>query len=338
MNTIIRNVMPAVLLLLCGGTLHAEGVLFYEGTWDQVLERAAKENKYIMVDAYTDWCGWCKVMDKETFTDPAVGAVVNENFIPVKINFEKGIGIDLGMKFRVSGYPTILFFNPGGQLVHELSGYLEDNQEFIAECQKALAVKEDRVYAFDSRDLNVPFPEFYRASFLTGDDRAWPDISEVDAFLDAQEDLFSEVSWSVLWRFKGSEKHQKFLLANMPRYKKLYGEESVRSAGLSIAWRPVSEAIDERDEAMLNNATSMVDKYFADDSNADLIKLRMRHYFYERTGEWKEYAQISEILINDERISSASQVNDICWKLYEWCNDQEILTKAVCVDETGYRS
>ena len=329
MASFTRAATAALLLLLTGGILHAEGVHFYKGSWQEALDRAAKENKYIMVDAYTDWCGWCKVMDKETFTDPDVAAVVNENFIPVKINFEKGIGIELSMKFRVNSYPTILFFNPQGQLVHIQHGYMNPNQLFIDECRKALAIKEKRVFAFDSRDMDVPFPEFYRASFLQGDDRAWPEEEEVVAFLDKQRDLFSEVSWSVIWRFQGGEKYRTFLLENQKKYAELYGEEDVTDAALSIVSRIVYAAAKDKDEKQLEEALGMMDTYFQDREDKDLIKLRMQHRYYEQTEDWKNYASVSQNFIEDAEKFDANQANSICWTLYENCDDKEVLAKAV---------
>lgn len=326
---IIRNVALAMLLLLTGGTLHAEGVAFYQGTWQDALSRAAKENKYIMVDAYTDWCGWCKVMDKETFTDPAVAAVVNERFVPVKINFEEGVGIDLAMKFRVNSYPTILFFNPAGQLVHVQHGYMHDNKDFIAECEKALAVKEERVFAFNSLDMNVPFPEFYRKSFLTGDDRAWPEEQEVVAFLDKQDDLFSEVSWSVIWRFQGGEKYQKFLLENRKQYENRYGKEDVTDAALSIVQGKVFNAIKAKDETLLADALGLIDTYLQDLKSPNYTKLQFQQYYYERTDDWKKYAEVSKFFVEDPETATVDQTNTICWKLYEKCSDQNVLAEAV---------
>ena len=51
--------------------------------------KAIKENKILMVDVYTDWCYWCKVMDRETFSDSAVIQKLNSNFVTVKLNPEK---------------------------------------------------------------------------------------------------------------------------------------------------------------------------------------------------------------------------------------------------------
>lgn len=98
-------------------------------TWYSFEEGYAKsvsEGKILLVDAYTDWCGWCKVMDRKTYADPAIIAKLNESFICVKLNPElltvynfkdkKWGGSEL-LQFlgngSVSGFPTTIFWmNP----------------------------------------------------------------------------------------------------------------------------------------------------------------------------------------------------------------------------------
>jgi len=61
-------------------------------TWNKIddLEDIAKSgDKKILIDVYTSWCGWCKVMDKKTFTDPEVISYLNDNFHVVKFNAEQ---------------------------------------------------------------------------------------------------------------------------------------------------------------------------------------------------------------------------------------------------------
>lgn len=56
---------------------------------DDLEKLASKGDKKVMIDMYTSWCGWCKVMDKKTFTDPEVIAYLNENYHVIKFNAEQ---------------------------------------------------------------------------------------------------------------------------------------------------------------------------------------------------------------------------------------------------------
>ncbi|MEO0733153.1 MAG: DUF255 domain-containing protein [Bacteroidota bacterium] len=58
-------------------------------TWEEAVARNAKAPKKILVDLYTDWCGWCKKMDKQVFADPKIAAYIKENFYAVKFNAEQ---------------------------------------------------------------------------------------------------------------------------------------------------------------------------------------------------------------------------------------------------------
>ncbi len=101
----------------------AEGIEFVkETTWQQALDRAKKENKLIFMDCYTSWCGPCKMLAKTVFTDPEVGTLFNENFVNVKMDMEQGEGKQLKDRYQVKAYPTLLFINGDGEVVHCVVG------------------------------------------------------------------------------------------------------------------------------------------------------------------------------------------------------------------------
>src|SRR6187455_2873333 len=58
-------------------------------TFEEALQKSKKEKRPVFIDVYTDWCGWCKVMDKNTFNDPQVSKLLNEKFYAVKFNAEQ---------------------------------------------------------------------------------------------------------------------------------------------------------------------------------------------------------------------------------------------------------
>lgn len=109
----------AIALLLPLGMTAQSGIQFQDKNWETLLAQAKKENKIIFVDAYAVWCGPCKWMAANAFPDEAVGDFFNKQFINAKIDMEKGEGIDIAETYEVQAYPTLLFVNGDGELVHK---------------------------------------------------------------------------------------------------------------------------------------------------------------------------------------------------------------------------
>ncbi len=96
---------------------------------------ALKENKKLLVDVYTDWCVWCKKMDKEVYSDDGVGQSVEANFIAVKLNAESSRGVTfngtqmdeakLAATMGISGYPTTVFLDPTAKPITKVDGFIE---------------------------------------------------------------------------------------------------------------------------------------------------------------------------------------------------------------------
>lgn len=90
--------------------------------WQEAVELNKKAPKKILVDVYTDWCGWCKVMDRETFTDEKVAEYLTKNFYCVKLDAEMKEAIEFnGHKFEHVA-------NQGRNGVHTLAYSLLDGQ------------------------------------------------------------------------------------------------------------------------------------------------------------------------------------------------------------------
>lgn len=90
------------------------GVKWEEGTFSQALEKAKKTSKPIFLDCYTSWCGPCKQMANNVFTLPQAGEFFNAGFINIKIDMEKGEGIQLKKRFEVKAFPTFIILDSNG--------------------------------------------------------------------------------------------------------------------------------------------------------------------------------------------------------------------------------
>ncbi len=113
-------------------------VHFRNISFEEAKQAAATEHKVVMIDFYTTWCGWCKVLDRNTYTDPAVTQLTDAKFVCVKIDAEKGEGIGLAKQYQITGYPTIVFFDEGGKEIDRVVGY-EDPSRFVQSLRTAAA-------------------------------------------------------------------------------------------------------------------------------------------------------------------------------------------------------
>lgn len=109
---------------LCAAAATGQGIAFESISWQQALDKARQENKWVFVDAYTTWCGPCKTMAARTFPDSAVGAFFRARFVSIQVDMEVGEGPKLAERYQVSLYPTSLFILPDGVLAHRAVGYL----------------------------------------------------------------------------------------------------------------------------------------------------------------------------------------------------------------------
>ena len=112
-------------------------------SFEEAVEKSKTEKRKVFIDVYTDWCGWCKVMDKNTFSQPVIAEYLNENFYAVKLNAEQRENIifrDHTFKFVESGrrgyhelaasllnnklsYPTVVFLDEEFNIIQPLPGY-----------------------------------------------------------------------------------------------------------------------------------------------------------------------------------------------------------------------
>jgi len=133
-KTIPFAIMVLLFLSMSNNTGEPETLKWY--SWDEGYEKGKKTNKIILIDMYTDWCGWCKRMDRDTYAKQEIIKIINKDFIAIKFNPEKPFTYDVdGTKVngrqlagllannRSVGYPSNFFLFPKSKKIFLESGY-----------------------------------------------------------------------------------------------------------------------------------------------------------------------------------------------------------------------
>lgn len=143
---IIKYILLLIFALLTLNNLHAQKVKWY--TFTEAVELNKTTPRKIIIDVYTDWCHWCKVMDQQTFSNPAIAKILNEKYYPVKFNAERTDEVVFqGHTYKNTGegshpphelavallngrmsYPSIVFMNEKNQLITAVPGFQKPPQ------------------------------------------------------------------------------------------------------------------------------------------------------------------------------------------------------------------
>lgn len=127
----VKTIVLCFALMLIGGSVFAgsTAINFQQVNtaedWNNVVAKAKSNNLNIFVDVYTDWCGYCKMMDRDVFSDTEVGSYFNKNFINVKLDAETTFGEGWAAGYEVTGYPTYIFLDNEESYLGEIGGYNE---------------------------------------------------------------------------------------------------------------------------------------------------------------------------------------------------------------------
>lgn len=210
----------ALVGILPPGALRAEEP-FEDLPLDKALEKAGKENKVVMIDFFTTWCGPCKMLDRSTWPNADVKKLLKEKAISLKVDAEKNR--ELSMKYRISSYPQIVFIKPDGTEIDRIVGFLPP-ETFVKDAAGPLAGK-DRVTA--KRELLTKSPNDPMAR-----------LQLADAL--AQRGKPDEALAEYLWCYDFGTQHRPEF-ASM-RYSSLLG----KIAQLSRAYPPATQALEER--------------------------------------------------------------------------------------------
>lgn len=248
----------ALSLLLLPSIWAADGgIEFFEGTLAEAQEKATKERKLIFMDAYTAWCGPCKQMSRNVFTAPEVGDFFNKHFVNIKVDMEKGEGPRLAGRYRVNSYPTLLFLDDKGEVVHAAKGSRPADQ-FLGLGKMALS-KNDKsdeyAKAYEEGDRSTELLRSYAYALLNG---GKPATKIANEYLREQKEINNEAGLEFLFDFANDADSKVFdlFLEHKDAILKAQGKEAYYNKVQDACDAVIQKAIEFDTEALVGTAKS----------------------------------------------------------------------------------
>ena len=323
----MKYLLSILLLALLIQISLAQSIAFENGNWEAALKKAKQEDKIIFVDAYTTWCGPCKMMAKNVFTNEQVAAYYNEHFINMKIDMEKDEGILFARAYGVQAYPTFLFIDEGGDIAHKGLGYMSP-ERFIA-FGEAASDEENRFgtleAAYKNGERDPAFLKKYSIALKNTYDERASDIAE--AYLESQEDWTSEANAQFVIDMASDQpksKSYQFLVENRDQLS-IHGDIDKIDEKLKIG---VMRHI-QYDNMNLDEQKSHFESIFGPKGQQYFEEYNMKKYSRMLDDVMtKKYFETTTNYLTTYDITDWRVLNSAAWNFFENTDDKILLQKA----------
>ncbi len=299
-------------------------IAFESGNWEAALKKAKEENKIIFVDAYTSWCGPCKMMAKNVFTDANVSSFYNDQFVNMKIDMEKGEGILFAKAYGVRAYPTFLFIDSKGSIAHKGLGYMQP-ANFI-EFGRLATDEENRLGALEAKykkgDRSPELLKKYSVALKKAYDKTSADIAE--EYLAGQSDWTSEENATYIVDMASDDPK-----SNTYKYLAEHRSELSTFADANKIDQKLKAGVSREIHAKnmnLEEQENHFNKLFDEKGGEYFAEYNMRKYSRMSNDDMKaNYFEAAEHYINTYSVTNWSLLNQVAWKFYENTDDKKLL-------------
>ncbi len=314
-------------LFISGAIIAQDGIQFVKDkSWNDILSMAKESEKLIFVDAYTTWCGPCKKMSKEIFPQKEVGNYYNDQFINVKMDMEKGEGLNLAQEYNVRAYPTLLFINAEGVLVHRIAGYMVA-EEFIALGRQAnnpemTLSAMDKKYEDGERDADFLYS--YTEARYNAADGSHAKIA--DEYLKTQKDWNSEKNMEFMFQYINDPKSKAFMhiIKNRKEFSKVFGDRMVTQKIQNLIYNQIYYS---DPKPTMDQVEKIYQKYYPE--KADLLFANYKMSYHRQLGDREGYAKAAIDRFDNIPCDDYSEYNEAAWTFYEVIKDEDQLKKAL---------
>ena len=308
-----------------------KNINFEHGTFAEIKAKALKENKLIFIDAYTTWCGPCKKMSKEVFTNNAVADYYNTNLVNAKIDMEKGEGIELAKQYEVKCYPNLLFIDGHGNVVHRVAGSMS-SKEFIALAENAKNPEKQFSSFVKKYETNKSDADFLLKYIDARENTCLESVELVrDYFaLQKEENLISKANWEMFVYHVNDldSKIFNYVITHKAQFEKIHSEQAVNGKILVVSENALNAVIRTTpfNEKAYNETKVKIEGFNV--PNTKLIFAEADMSLAEKTGNWETFAKLAVVNVDTYYLKDADKLNSFAWTFYERVTDKNALLKA----------
>ena len=277
-----------------------------ESEWDQVTAKASEAGKPIFLDVYATWCGPCKYLEKNVYTNPDLGDYYNDKYINAKMDGETDFGAVFASEHQLQAYPTMFFLTADAGLITKIVGVREAGP--LQEIGKTVVENSDKMayYSenFSKNNLSLEELQKYQAILTTlgQDDKAaevgaaiLPSLTEEDIMDPKYKDIILAASPDL------DSKVFKVLKANKAKFEETWSKEELNQLFGSIFNHTLSEAIAAKDITLRDRIISeLLPVYLDKPEDIRSGAFITNKIYFANTDQWKKYAGLVNEQYNSE--------------------------------------
>jgi len=271
----MKKLISFVFTLFLGVNFHAQIKFETFPSYEAALKKSVQTKKPMFVDTYADWCGWCKYMDKNIFSDPDVGNYFNQHFLCFKLDTEVEKNEYFSAKYEISGLPCLLLLDEKGEILYRNDGAFTDKDEFIEFGKMAYYKlnpetspwKQNEV-KFNNGERSPEFLKDYAESMVKGDYPMDEVMKIVQLYWQqtTEKSLTNEMNFEVFYDYHNefTDPLYKEFIDDKTKLIDAFGEKVYYGKCVEILKENLQKAIDKNDQSQYDKVMGFVEVQFKD--------------------------------------------------------------------------
>ncbi|PHN01737.1 thioredoxin family protein [Flavilitoribacter nigricans] len=323
----MKKYILLLLLPLAFSAPAQDGIHFVDESWQKLLKKAEKEDKLIFLDAYTTWCGPCKMMTKDVFPDKKLGKLYNKEFINVQLDMESEEGRPLAKKYNIRAYPSLLYINGAGEVVHRIVGY-QSSDQLIAMSEVAMDPQLNLVGLIERYEAGERDPDFLlKKAMAHSNAMDGKHMEALEAYFKTQSDWSTMENMELLFMVADDIDSQLFeyLANNRESFEMVFGKDAVINKLQQMVSQKLYE--DRSNLPSLEKVDRLYERAYPD--MADKLSARFRIDYYRMAGDQKKYLNATAKYLEQYSSEDAMELNNAAWNFFEMVDDPDHLKLAL---------